>query len=233
MVLVPIPQSLPVHFFGSRPQPPTSRAFPVSFSRRYGRGKQKRHVTYEWVMSRTNESCHVRMSRVTYELVMRQMTESCHIWMSHVIYECVMSRMIESSHMRMGWPTAGGNSQNGALIYSWYTKKSHHINGLSLMNESCHIQVGRRHKSTCRVHLFVASKKSDVTWVGRVAYEWIMLHTKESCLSYDWVMSHVNDNEKYHVTREVGGWGRDSFSRNLMSPTPHRKWYLTTGCRFH
>jgi len=25
MVLDPIPQSLPVHFFGSRPQPPTSR----------------------------------------------------------------------------------------------------------------------------------------------------------------------------------------------------------------
>ena len=25
MVLNPIPQSLPVHFFGSRPQPPTSR----------------------------------------------------------------------------------------------------------------------------------------------------------------------------------------------------------------
>ena len=32
---------------------------------------------------------------------------------------------------------------------------------------------------------------------------------------------------------EVGGWGRDPFSRNLMSPTPHRKWYLTTGRRFH
>jgi len=34
-------------------------------------------------------------------------------------------------------------------------------------------------------------------------------------------------------TREVGGWGRDPFSRNLMSPTPRRKWYLTTGRRFH
>ena len=30
MVLDPIPQSLPVHFFGSRPQPPTSRAAPSS-----------------------------------------------------------------------------------------------------------------------------------------------------------------------------------------------------------
>ena len=35
------------------------------------------------------------------------------------------------------------------------------------------------------------------------------------------------------VLREVGGWGRVPFSRNLMSPTPRRKWYLTTGRRFH
>ena len=33
--------------------------------------------------------------------------------------------------------------------------------------------------------------------------------------------------------REVGGWGRVPFSRNLMSPTPRRKWYLTTGRRAH
>jgi len=32
---------------------------------------------------------------------------------------------------------------------------------------------------------------------------------------------------------EVGGWGRVPFSRNLLSPTPRRKWYLTTGRRFH
>ena len=36
-----------------------------------------------------------------------------------------------------------------------------------------------------------------------------------------------------HVRREVGGWGRDPFSRNFMKPTPRRKWYLTTGRRFH
>ena len=32
---------------------------------------------------------------------------------------------------------------------------------------------------------------------------------------------------------EVGGWGRDPFWRNFMKPTPRRKWYLTTGRRFH
>jgi len=36
-----------------------------------------------------------------------------------------------------------------------------------------------------------------------------------------------------HSTREVGGWGRVPFSRNLMKPTPRRKWYLTTGRRAH
>jgi len=36
-----------------------------------------------------------------------------------------------------------------------------------------------------------------------------------------------------YMCREVGGWGRVPFSRNLMSPTPRRKWYLTTGRRAH
>ena len=35
------------------------------------------------------------------------------------------------------------------------------------------------------------------------------------------------------VEGEVGGWGRVPFSRNFMKPTPRRKWYLTTGRRFH
>ena len=34
-------------------------------------------------------------------------------------------------------------------------------------------------------------------------------------------------------SREVGGWGRVPFSKKLMSPTPRRKWYLTTGRRDH
>ena len=40
MVLDPIPQSLPVHFFGSRPQPPTS------------------HRMYKRDMPRMCEACH-------------------------------------------------------------------------------------------------------------------------------------------------------------------------------
>jgi len=50
-------------------------------------------------------------------------------------------------------------------------------------------------------------------------------------------MGRDRDREKQRretkMSREVGGWGRVPFSRNLMSPTPRRKWYLTTGRRFH
>ena len=45
------------------------------------------HVTYKWVMSHMNESCHIWMGHVTCEWVTSHMIESCHIWMSHVTYE--------------------------------------------------------------------------------------------------------------------------------------------------
>jgi len=35
------------------------------------------------------------------------------------------------------------------------------------------------------------------------------------------------------VSGEVGGWGRVPFLKKSMSPTPRRKWYLTTGRRAH
>jgi len=45
------------------------------------------------------------------------------------------------------------------------------------------------------------------------------------------VLCHTIHSEQTYW--EVGGWGRVPLSRNLMSPTPRRKWYLTTGRRFH
>jgi len=78
------------------------------------------HVTYEWVMSHTNESCHIWMSHVTHEWVTSRMNKSYHVCkirvyllhgrrcnnntphescdiLSHMIY-WVMSHMNESSH---------------------------------------------------------------------------------------------------------------------------------------
>ena len=76
-------------------------------------------VTYEWVMSHMNESCHIWMSHVTYEWVMSHMNASCHIWMRHIMYEWVMSRINESCHIWMSHVT-----------YEWV---------VSHIKESCHI----------------------------------------------------------------------------------------------
>jgi len=57
------------------------------------------HVTYKWVMSHINESCHIWISHVTYVWVLSHMNKSCHIWMSHVTYEWVMSHIHESCRM--------------------------------------------------------------------------------------------------------------------------------------
>jgi len=43
----------------------------------------------------------------------------------------------------------------------------------------------------------------------------------------------LKESYAFDSWREEGCWGRVPFSRNLMSPTPRRKWYLTTGRRFH
>jgi len=59
------------------------------------------HVTYQWVMSRMNESCHIftasypsaaGMSHIWISHATRR-NESCHIWMSHVEYGWVMSHI--------------------------------------------------------------------------------------------------------------------------------------------
>jgi len=87
------------------------------------------HATFEWVMSRMYESCHVgmrhdahmaeschvRMSHVTCkwvvytrshdEWVMSHMNESCPIWMSHVKYEFVVYTGVSRwmSHVTYDW----------------------------------------------------------------------------------------------------------------------------------
>jgi len=72
MVLDPIPQSLPVHFFGSRPQPPTSPHSHTSWAMFTDRNESWH--SYEWFIchyDNRNESWH------SYEWVMAL------IWMSH------------------------------------------------------------------------------------------------------------------------------------------------------
>jgi len=71
MVLDPIPQPLPVHFFGSRPQPPTS--LPTSCYQPSILTQLHTHVDVQWFKAALNHA----FSR-TYQCGM------CNEWMSHV-----------------------------------------------------------------------------------------------------------------------------------------------------
>jgi len=142
-------------------------------------------VTYVWVLSRMNESCHVCMSHVTYEWVMECVRRaSCHTrsssvfhsptWLSTMIcvymcaYNWVVSRMYESCHVWMS-----------PVAYEWV---------LSRMNESCHV------------------------WMSHVTYEWVMSRMNESChvwmshVTYDWVMSRMNESCPLWVSRVTCDW---------------------------
>jgi len=73
--------------------------------------------TYQWVMSRMNEACHVK-----YKWVMSHMEDSCHTWMSHIIHECRGSTPAHINESRHIWMRH--------VAYDWV---------MSRMNESCHI----------------------------------------------------------------------------------------------
>jgi len=95
------------------------------------------HVSYEWVISRINESCHTWMSHVTYEWVMSHMNESCHMWLSHVTYDWVTSHM--NSHVTQFYCTY-------TFEFGQYMNESRHIwmshmtveRVASHKSESCH-----------------------------------------------------------------------------------------------
>ena len=81
-------------------------------------------------------------------------------------------------------------------------------------------------------------------WVSQLTQGCVGVHLMEARIAFG---THTEYEYGYHnshkgigtdrccskATREVGGWGRVPFSKNLMSPTPRRKWYLTTGRRAH
>ena len=73
------------------------------------------HVTYESVMSHTNDSCHIWRSHVTYEWELPHMNESCHIWTSHVTYEGVISH-IWMSHITHKGDSLGKLKLNDAAL---------------------------------------------------------------------------------------------------------------------
>ena len=71
---------------------------------------------------------------------------------------------------------------------------------------------------------FVRVRESSLEFVTDMLVIWI-------------ARSRATMSEGYEVIEEGiergGGLGSSTISKNLMSPTPRRKWYLTTGRRFH
>jgi len=148
------------------------------------------HVTWKWVMSHLNESCHAWMSHGTYQFCMLHMNESCHIWvrqrygcccapgigaqvfiavwMSHVTHKWVMSHMNESCHNESCHTWARQSYEccrNAMLRYSSrHPLVSHfiHTRIMSHMDEWCH-----------------------------VTHEWVMLQW----VMLQWVMSHVSSRQ--------------------------------------
>jgi len=113
-------------------------------------------VTYEWVTSRMNESCHTWMSHATHEWVMPHMNESCHTWMSlvthgtyaSVTHEWVMSRMISwaqqehavvpesrrmwighawMSHVTLPWAQQQRTARIFSLLQRSFAKETYHF----------------------------------------------------------------------------------------------------------
>jgi len=69
------------------------------------------HVTYVWVMSYMNESCHTWMSHVTYVWVMSHMYESCHIcihWPMTHSCKCTGDTLSFATHMNESCHTCDG-----------------------------------------------------------------------------------------------------------------------------
>ena len=73
------------------------------------------------------------------------------------------------------------------------------------------------------------------SWMCRMTYAWVVtwLTYYEYVTSYTRIRMRVWCLLWRYVIREVGGWGRVPFSKKIMSPTPRRKWYSTTGRRAH
>ena len=126
------------------------------------------HVTYEWVMSRMNESCHIftASSPVAigiYHVLMSYATrrnESCHVSMSHATY------------LQHHLPP-----QQVCHTYEWvmpHVGMSHvtHEWVMSSMDESCHISTVCVNES-CHTHWVVSAVCCSALQCVAVCHEWV------------------------------------------------------------
>ena len=104
-------------------------------------------------------------------------------------------------------------------VHSWKRKKSR-------VRKKRHVYT--LHRKNRHVYNLHKGKKKDTCTIFTEEKDMCTIFTEFTLVAFVYPLDVCT-----MVDREVGGWGRDPFSRNLMSPTPRRKWYLTTGRRFH
>ena len=119
------------------------------------------HVSYEWVMSRMNESCHIWMSHALRiykshgthipHIRVRNSTPIAHTWMSHGTYEWVMLHESRFTHGNESRPTHmhEHGTQEWVMAHmkeSWHIRMSHGTCEwvIAHMNESWHMYILQR-----------------------------------------------------------------------------------------
>ena len=156
------------------------------------------YVTYEWVISYTNESCHTWMrTHLIVKLILNHMWRDSLFRHSYgrryVTHECVMSYMNEwISHVTQEWGMSRINKINGSChvwMSEWVVLYSN-VAGTCVMS---HMNEWIRHVT----HEWGMSCMKE--WMSYVTYEWVneSCHvatspTYESCRPDQlWVMSHT------------------------------------------
>ena len=162
------------------------------------------HVTYEWVMSHMNESCHT-CDRVRHLGSSVDSISAADVWespalapdihhyylykvCSHVTYEWVMSHIVHHYYLHKAY---------SHVTHEWV---------MSHMNESCH------------------------TWMSHVTHDWVMSHMNESChtwmshVTHEWVMSHMTESCHIWISRMSHGIFERVFYVLSCKSEPCRIW---------
>ena len=149
---------------------------------------------------------------------------------AHVyIFECITSHIWTNhvTHLSHHVPSSIGSYTYKSTSHSWraHVYIFEFITSHIWMNHVTHLC----HHVPSSVHAYTYESTPHLWRAHVYIFELITSHICDVPMSQS-AFTHIYMICSYW---EVGGWGRVPFSRNLMSPTPRRKWYLTTGRRAH